>query len=175
MSVVNVVKAACVYHASEFSPRIWVNFDVFVPDKTQTALKKNVGFIQPGLAAVPPHPKHSVPPHFEQAVISNSCPSTPRSKNSGTPRSSGHNTAAAAELMCRVDNTNRPSCACRIRGHTVSKSFTIGITCSPYSLMQVISAACGTGPVEYFMSNRWIFKSRIVAAILWATVWGDPT
>ena len=56
-----------------------------------------------------------------------------------------------------------------------SSSRTSGMTCFPNSSMLRIIFSCGSGPALYFMANRETPSNLTVAAILRATVCGEPT
>jgi len=57
----------------------------------------------------------------------------------------------------------------------LSNSFTRVATCVPYSSMLFICASWGSVPLLYFRWNRLSPSARMVAAIFFATVAGDPT
>src|ERR1043165_1080651 len=93
----------------------------------------------------------------------------------------GGSTPSSCPALCRasmtwckkdVDGRDKP-------GHDGSRyptiSLTIGATLRPYNSMQRIIFSCESGPALYFMVKRDRSNILHVAAILCATVSGEPT
>src|SRR3989338_4211945 len=97
-------------------------------------------------------------------------PNTPAGGSLPIERAPGGRIWAQTNGQCRGRACHAPC------GQAADRmSFTIGMTLLPYSEIASTSWPCGIGPVAYFRSKRWIFSACTVAAILRATVSGDPT